>query len=60
MAEFIFRGTVELSGVYFIVEAETLEEARKKASAGEYEDYDTDGAETANWTINPLTGKPND
>jgi hypothetical protein len=51
--EFMFTGTVELRGVTFFVTAEDEDAAREKAKAGEYDDYDSGGAETVNWEMNP-------
>lgn len=59
MPEFIFRGTIALSGVDFFITADTPLEAVKKAKAGEYDYYDTAGAETTDWQIDPLTGEDN-
>lgn len=59
MGEYIFRGTVELSGVDFYVTADTAEEAIQKAKRGEYDDYKTAGAETINWKIDPNTCEDN-
>ena len=60
MASFICRGTVELRGVDFFIEAATLEEAIAKAEAGQFEDYETACAETFNWTMNSRTVEPNE
>lgn len=48
MAEYICRGTVELTNVDFFVTAETFEEAKAKLKAGDWDHYDLDGAECLN------------
>ncbi len=60
LREFIFEGTVELRGVQFFVVAEDEMDARAKASAGEWTDYDTLGAETVNWELDLKTIQAND
>ena len=55
MASWIFKGSIRLDGVTFYVEAESEEEAREKARAGDYEEYDEMGAETANCEIDAGT-----
>lgn len=52
MAQYIVNGgTVTLRGVTFFIEADSEEEARVKAEAGDYEEYDTSTAETFDWEI---------
>lgn len=58
--EYIFTGSVELRGVQFFVKAKSLDEARQKARGGDYEEYETQCAETVNWEINPKTAKVNE
>lgn len=53
--EFIFRGTVELSGVVFFVVAANEDEAKQKARDGDFVEYESNTAETINWSINPET-----
>ena len=48
MPEYLFTGTVELSGVLFTVTADNETEAKAKAKLGEWDDYDISGAETRN------------
>lgn len=60
MSEWILTGTVKLSGVDFFVEAETEEEALRKAAAGEWSRYETDCAETEGWSVQPKTIRPNE
>ena len=58
--QYIARGTIELRGVDFYITAESEEDARAKAKAGEYDSYEDNGAETFNWEINPGTVKENE
>ncbi len=53
MTEYQFRGEIKLSGVWFTVSAETLEQARERAGAGEWDYYETDSAETVDWEVYP-------
>lgn len=50
---FLVRGTLELAGVTFTVSATSADAARAKASSGEWEDWDTSGAESVNWKLDP-------
>jgi hypothetical protein len=58
--EYLFSGTVELRGVWFVVQASSDEEAREKAKAGEYIESDYRGAECVNWEMNPNTMELNE
>ena len=49
--QYIFTGRLELSGVDFIVEADSEAEAKEKARNGQWENYDSSGAETVNTDI---------
>lgn len=60
MKEFICTGSIELRGVQFFIKAETLEEAKKKAEEGEFESFDSDGADTTDWHMNPRTVEVNE
>jgi hypothetical protein len=60
MPQFICTGTVELRGVDFYIEADNLEEAKAKAKSGDYIEYDTDGAETYNCTLDAKSVEPNE
>ena len=60
MAIWMATGRIELSGVDFFIEADTLEEAKEKAKRGEYEFYEDNGAEAINWTIKPSTVESNE
>lgn len=53
MPEYIFQGTVTLSGVDFYVTADSEEEAIAKAKMGEYNNRDTVGADSTDWDIDP-------
>ena len=58
--EYIFEGTVTRRGVTFFVKAASEVEAKEKAAAGEFEDYDVNGAETSDWEMNPNTIQVNE
>jgi hypothetical protein len=60
MAQFTFYGTLELNCVCFFVEAADEAEAKAKAAAGQYTQYETLGAEPVNWTLNPKTMELNE
>jgi len=60
MREFVCTGTMELRGVTFFIEAATEEEAIEKAKAGEWSDYDTNGAESVNWDMRESTLEANE
>lgn len=60
MSQWIFRGKIERRNVDFYITADTEAEAIAKAEFGEYDDYETAVAETANWTIDPKTGELNE
>lgn len=51
--KFTATGTVTLRNVVFTIEAANLAEARKKAEAGDFVDYETTVAETSDWQISP-------
>jgi len=55
MAKWTAMGSVRLDGVVFTITADTVEEARAKARAGDYDEHDEMPAETADWTILPST-----
>jgi hypothetical protein len=57
MPKFIARGTIKLSGVVFLVDAVDIAEAKAKAEAGDWIDYEVDSASTDDWSINPKTVK---
>lgn len=48
MPKYECRGSVELSGVVFTIIADSIEDARKKARNGEFDEYEIDRAETVN------------
>jgi hypothetical protein len=52
MPKYWFKGRATLSGVEFCIEASSKEEAKVRAKNGEWDDYDTSGADTADWEIN--------
>lgn len=58
MPEFTFRGTVTARNVEFIIEADSIEEAKEMAKNGTYETHYTDESEVTDWTIDFRTGKP--
>ena len=60
LREFIFTGTIELHGVQFFILAEDEDEARAQARGGDYIEYETGGAETVNWTIDPNSLESNE
>jgi hypothetical protein len=49
--EWLCRGWIKLSGVQFSVSAATEDEARKKAAAGDWDDYDTTVASGEDWKL---------
>lgn len=51
MKEFAVTGRVTLNGVRFTILAENEADAARKATAGDYADYDLTGAETIDWEI---------
>ncbi len=53
MPQYIFQGTVTLSGVDFYITADSKEEAVEKAKSGEYNDRDMVGADSTDWDIEP-------
>lgn len=55
MPEFIFTGTLKLSGVTFFVDAPDVKQAIQRAKAGEYSSYEIDAAETADCKLDPDT-----
>jgi hypothetical protein len=59
MSRFIFKGSVTLNGVDFYINADDARDAIKKARNGEFEFYETDGAETVDLEINAGTCEPN-
>jgi hypothetical protein len=59
MPEFIARGTIELQGVDFFITAETIEDARRKAAAGEYDHYEDNGASAMSCEIKVSTVEEN-
>lgn len=60
MPQYTAEGKVELNGATFFITADSLEEAKRKAKAGEWDDYNSAGAETINWEIRPATVKLNE
>ena len=60
LREFIFTGTVELRGVHFFVVARDEADARAKAASGDWVDYETTGADTVNWELDPKTIQANE
>jgi hypothetical protein len=56
--EWIFRGTVKLSGVCFYVSAHTSQEALEMAMAGDCH-AEFDCAETVDFEIDPKSGEEN-
>lgn len=59
MAEFLFTGITKMCGVSFTINADTLEDAKCKASAGKYDDYDIGAAEIVDWRIDIDSGTEN-
>lgn len=51
MARFIARGRLVLDGVDFLIDADSIEEAREKAKSGDYTEYDVSGASAWDWTL---------
>lgn len=60
MAQWVFTGSIRLDGVSFYITAETEAEAIAKAKIGDYDEYDEQGATTADWEIQPSTVTLND
>ena len=60
LKEFIFKGTLELRGVVFTVKAVDRDAAQAKATRGDYDDYDTRGAEAADWQLDLRSCESND
>ena len=52
-----FKGRMTLSGVYFLIEAASLEEAKEKARSGQFDDTEESGAEMIDWEIFERTGR---
>lgn len=59
MRQFIFRGTATLSGVTFYISARSEKDAVARAKRGDWDDYDTSGADTTDWQIKPDTCEEN-
>ena len=59
MPEYLFRGSLKMRGVVFFIEAENEAEAKKIAASGRYDDFDDNGAETVDWSIDEDTCKEN-
>lgn len=59
MPEYLCKGTLTLSGVEFTIKADSLEDAKRKAEDGEFEDWDTTGAEGTDWEMRPATVREN-
>lgn len=55
MPKYECRGSVELSGVVFTITADNIDDARKKARNGEYDEYEIDRAETVNLEMKVAT-----
>jgi hypothetical protein len=55
MGRFIARGTITLNAAMFVITADNIEQARKKAREGDFSEYDLDGAEAVDWEINVAT-----
>lgn len=55
MARFTATGSLRLSGVIFMIDADTEEEAKKKAEAGKFDEYEIEVAEAVDWSISPNT-----
>ena len=60
MPEYLFQGTVTLSGVDFFVSADDEDEAKAKAQSGEYDSYKTDMASAVDWALTLTTLKLNE
>jgi hypothetical protein len=60
MPEYIFKGRMTLEGVTFFVEAENEEEAKFKASCGQYEYCEHDGASACDWSLHVSTCELNE
>jgi hypothetical protein len=50
-----FRGKATLTGMYFLIEADSMAEAIAKAKRGEITDTEDSGAEMSDWEIFPGT-----
>lgn len=59
MGEYIFKGTLDLEGVEFFVEAENEEEALAKAKRGEWASYEISGASSVDCSLDPDTIEEN-
>lgn len=53
--EFTCRGKIELTDIDFFVTAETLEEAKQKLTAGDWDFYELDRGECLNASPNIFT-----
>jgi hypothetical protein len=53
MKEFWVTGCLTLEGVRFRIVAKDEAEARQKAAAGKWDDYERGTGESADWDINP-------
>lgn len=51
--EYLVYGNVTFSGAWGIVTAETAEDAKRKALAGEI-DWDSSGASLSDWTVSSV------
>ena len=58
--EWLFRGTLKMSGVIFSVSAETEAEALQKARDGDWDDYDTTRASGDDWKLDDGTMELNE
>jgi hypothetical protein len=60
MTQWLFKGSLRLDGVDFIITADTKDEAIAKAKSGDYDEYDEMGATAADWEIDPASGELNE
>lgn len=58
--EFICQGTLTLDGVTFFVQATSEDEAREKAAAGAWTNWEVSGASSQDWKLLPYTIEAND
>jgi hypothetical protein len=52
-----FKGRMTISGVFFIIDANSLEEAKEKAERGQFDDAEDSGAEMIDFEIYVGTGR---
>lgn len=58
--EFLFTGALHLECVTFVIKAASESEAADRASAGQYDSFDTGGAAAVKWSIDPSSCEASD